>query len=236
MKQTGSAPLQGLIYRASSLAPTLLVLTLAGCAHQPQAPVAPAPAATAPTQPPPVPPPPSSASSPTPTAPAAGAAGASADRTPNPPVAPPAKEPAKPAPVPAAPSARPTPKPAATNAAAAAAPRSSNPAAPAAGAASAGASLDLASLEQRLRDTHAIGVFTKLSLKNQVDDLLAQFRAYHHGQAQPPLTELRAHYELLLLKVITLLQDGDAQLAAAVSSSREAIWGILADPRKFAQI
>src|SRR5260221_12018223 len=32
--------------------------------------------------------------------------------------------------------------------------------------------LNLASLEQRLRDTHAIGVFTKLSLKNQVDDLL----------------------------------------------------------------
>ncbi len=232
MKQTGSARLQGLIYRAASLAPTLLVLTLAGCAHQRPATVPRPPATMAPAQPPPAPPPPSSASSPPPAAPAAGAA-ASADRTTNPPVAPPAKEPAKPAPVPAAPSARPAPKPAATNAAA---PRSSNPAAPAAGAASPGPSLDLASLEQRLRDTHAIGVFTKLSLKNQVDDLLAQFRAYHHGQTQPTLAELRQHYELLLLKVVTLLQDGDAPLATAVSSSREAIWGILADPRKFAQI
>src|SRR5580692_12216159 len=32
--------------------------------------------------------------------------------------------------------------------------------------------LDLGLLRQRLRETKAIGVFTKLSLKNQVDDLL----------------------------------------------------------------
>jgi len=32
--------------------------------------------------------------------------------------------------------------------------------------------LDLKSLEKRLRETTAIGVFTKLALKNQVDDLL----------------------------------------------------------------
>lgn len=91
-------------------------------------------------------------------------------------------------------------------------------------------------MEQRLRDTHAIGVFTKLSLKNQVDDLLSQFRAYHGGRQPPTLTDLRQQYELLLLKVVTLLQGGDAPLASAVSSSREAIWSILADPRKFSQI
>jgi hypothetical protein len=43
-------------------------------------------------------------------------------------------------------------------------------------------SLDLASLEQRLKDTKAIGVMTKISLKNQVDDLLDQFRAYYQGK------------------------------------------------------
>ena len=37
--------------------------------------------------------------------------------------------------------------------------------------------LDVAALKARLRDTHAIGVFTKLALKNQVDDLLQQFRS-----------------------------------------------------------
>jgi hypothetical protein len=97
-------------------------------------------------------------------------------------------------------------------------------------------SLDLAALEERLKDTHAIGVFTKLSLKNQVDDLLDGFRAFHQGQGKPPLTQLRQQYDLLLLKVLTLLQDTDQQLAAAISSSREAIWGILTDPQKFAKI
>jgi hypothetical protein len=96
--------------------------------------------------------------------------------------------------------------------------------------------LDLRSLEQRLRDTHAIGLFTKLSLKNQVDDLLQQFRAFHAGQSKPMLTELRQKYELLLLKVVSVLQDGDPPLATAVSSSREAIWGILTDREKFSKI
>jgi hypothetical protein len=96
--------------------------------------------------------------------------------------------------------------------------------------------LDLNGLEQRLRDTHAIGLFTKLSLKNQVDDLLAQFKAFHQGQSRTTLAQLRQKYELLLMKVVSLLQDGDPALANAVLSSREALWGWLTDPRKFAAI
>jgi hypothetical protein len=93
--------------------------------------------------------------------------------------------------------------------------------------------LDLTSLEQRLRETRAIGVFTKLSLKNQVDDLLGEFRAFHRRQRAVTVAELRQKYDLLLLKVLSLLQDGDAPLAAAISSSREAIWAMLIDPQKF---
>jgi hypothetical protein len=96
--------------------------------------------------------------------------------------------------------------------------------------------LDLADLEQRLRDTHAIGVFTKLSLKNQVDDLLNKFRSQYKGSNKHPTAELRQRYDLLILKVLSLLQDADPALATAISSSREAIWGILADPAKFANI
>lgn len=95
--------------------------------------------------------------------------------------------------------------------------------------------LDLASLETRLRATGAIGVFTKLSLKNQVSDLLDRFKTFHHGGA-PALATLRQEYELLLLKVLSLLQDNDASLASAISASREAIWGVLVDPVKFAKL
>ena len=95
--------------------------------------------------------------------------------------------------------------------------------------------LDLTSLETRLRATGAIGVFTKLSLKNQIGDLLDQFKTFHHGGV-PALTTLRQEYELLLLKVLSLLQDNDASLASAISASRESIWGILVDPVKFAKL
>jgi hypothetical protein len=94
--------------------------------------------------------------------------------------------------------------------------------------------LDLNSLETRLKETRAIGVLTKIALKNQVDDLLNQFRAYYQGKLKTTLAELRKPYDLLVLKVLSLLQDSDPSLAAAIVASREAIWGILSDPVKFA--
>ena len=96
--------------------------------------------------------------------------------------------------------------------------------------------LDLKSLETRLRETKAIGIMTKLTLKNQVDDLLDQFRTYYQGKLKTSLVELRRSYDLLMMKVLALLQDADAPLAQAIATSREAIWGILADPVKFATV
>jgi hypothetical protein len=96
--------------------------------------------------------------------------------------------------------------------------------------------LDLATLEKRLRETNAIGVFTKITLKNQVDDLLNQFREYYQGRIKTTLAELRQSYDMLLLKVLSLLQDGDPSLARVIVASREAIWSILADPAKFATL
>jgi hypothetical protein len=96
--------------------------------------------------------------------------------------------------------------------------------------------LDLTALETRLKETKAIGVFTKITLKNQVDDLLDQFRAYYQGRIKTTLAELRQPYDRLLLKVLSLLQDGDPELAREIVTSREAIWSILADPAKFATL
>jgi len=96
--------------------------------------------------------------------------------------------------------------------------------------------LDLTSLEKRLRETDAIGVFTKLTLKNQVDDLLDRFQAHYEGRAKSTLPELRQPFDLLILKVLSLLQDRDSSLAGAILASREAIWGILADPVKFQKL
>jgi len=96
--------------------------------------------------------------------------------------------------------------------------------------------LDLTSLEQRLKNTDAIGVLTKIALKNQVDDLLDQFRGFYQGTLKTTLAELHRAYDLLVMKVLALLQDSDPALASAIVASREAIWGILSDPVKFATI
>jgi hypothetical protein len=96
--------------------------------------------------------------------------------------------------------------------------------------------LNLSALTLRLRNTSALGVFTKLSLKNQVDDLLDDLRAYHRHESTTPLSELRRRYDTLLRNVLALVQSGDPPLATDIASSREAIWSILSDPKKFSTI
>ena len=98
------------------------------------------------------------------------------------------------------------------------------------------APLDLEALKTQLKQTKAIGLMTKLSLKNQVDDLLDKFKAHHSGKQTPTMTELRRSYDLLMMKVLSLLQDHDQKLASDIVSSRERIWGLLADPRAFAAL
>lgn len=101
---------------------------------------------------------------------------------------------------------------------------------------SAAVTLDLNGLKTQLKETKAIGLFTKIALKNQVDDLLDQFRDYYQGKSKTDMMELRRSYNLLLLKVLSLLQDKDEKLASAIVSSREAIWDLLSDPKKFANL
>ena len=96
--------------------------------------------------------------------------------------------------------------------------------------------LDVEALKTRLRDTHAIGVFTKLALKNQMDDLMSQFQAHHQSGRKTGVATLRQPYDMLVLKVLSLVQDGDPSLARTIAGSREAIWAILADPAKFNSI
>jgi hypothetical protein len=120
--------------------------------------------------------------------------------------------------------------------AASAAPAAHAAAPPAVATHPAAPALDLGSLQQRLRETKAIGIFTKLSLKNQVDDLLGRFRDFYSKASTETLADLRQRYDLLLLKVLAVLQDGDPALASTITASREAIWAILTDPVKFSRL
>lgn len=96
--------------------------------------------------------------------------------------------------------------------------------------------LDMATLRVRLRETHAIGTFTKLELRNQMDDLVQEFRSHHLGGHNTSVAKLRQRYDLLVLKVLILIQDGDPSLARTIAASQEAIWNILADPEQFESV
>ena len=192
---------------AARIAGILLAGLMTGCAGVPSTPPGP---------------PVREAAAPAPAVPPTSAPGKSEPKAP-----PPAKAPAA-SKAPAAPAAVPREPVVAARKPEAAPPVAAKPEAP--------PPLDLKSLEQRLKETNAIGVMTKLSLKNQVDDLLEQFRDYYQGRLKTTLAELRRPYELLLMKALSLLQDGDPALAKAIYASREAIWAILSDRDKFSKL
>jgi hypothetical protein len=96
--------------------------------------------------------------------------------------------------------------------------------------------LDLTALKEQLKSTKAIGLMTKLTLKNQVDDLLDGFRDHYAGKGKSTMPQLRQAYDMLMMKVLSLLQDKDQKLASDIVASREVIWALLADPKKFAAL
>jgi len=156
----------------------------------------------------------------------------------------PAAEPAAPATAPAKPApptatAKPAPtKPAAPTAKPATPPAqaAAKPTTPAPRATSPNPTLDLTALKEQLKSTKAIGLMTKLTLKNQVDDLLDGFRDLYAGKGKSTMPQLRQSYDMLMMKVLSLLQDKDQKLASDIVASREVIWGLLADPKKFAAL
>ncbi|MGH7209272.1 MAG: hypothetical protein ACREIL_07800 [Nitrospiraceae bacterium] len=91
-------------------------------------------------------------------------------------------------------------------------------------------------LVARLRETKAIGLFTKLALKNQIDDLHGKLRCYHAGTCDSPLPTLREEFNLLLMKVLSLLQDDDPDLFRTLAGARGILWNKLTDPTAFAEL
>jgi hypothetical protein len=104
---------------------------------------------------------------------------------------------------------------------------------PVAAVAPVAALLDVAALRARLRETAAIGILAKISLRRKVDDLLESFRSHYDGGQRTSLAALRRPYDELIMKVLDMLQDGDPSLARSISGSREAIWEILSDRERF---
>ena len=125
------------------------------------------------------------------------------------------------APAPPAPAPAPAPEPA--------------PAPPAPATPAAEAQLSLEDLGARIKATPAIGTFSKLALKNDIDDLVSDLRSYHEAK-KGDLGDLHQRYEALVLKLLALLEDDEPELALALAKSRDDIWSRLVNPVEFAKL
>src|SRR5262245_6218978 len=94
--------------------------------------------------------------------------------------------------------------------------------------------LDVATLRVRLKDTPAIGPVAKLRLKSEIEHLVNDLAAFHAGRGTETLDGLHARYRDLVLRVIALLEPGDASLAHDLTVSTDQLWATLADPGQFA--
>jgi hypothetical protein len=96
--------------------------------------------------------------------------------------------------------------------------------------------LDVATLRVRLKDTPAIGPVAKLRLKSEIEHLVRDLAEFHAGRGTETLDELHALYRDLVLRVIALLEQGDASLAHDLTVSTDQLWATLADPGQFASL
>ena len=95
---------------------------------------------------------------------------------------------------------------------------------------------DLNALVSRISQSMALGLFTKLSLKHDIDGLLENVRKYHDGSGDGSLEKLRERYDVLVHKLMILLQEKDGELVKSIDDGRDKLWAILSDHEKFASI
>jgi len=97
-------------------------------------------------------------------------------------------------------------------------------------AAAAAPRFDMDTLIERLKRTHAIGFLTKLALRADAMELIERVRRYRKHDSPEELHRLRARFDGLVLKVLTLLDD-DPELRHEIVAHRERIWRALLEVR-----
>ncbi len=96
--------------------------------------------------------------------------------------------------------------------------------------------MNLTQLEDRLRATKAIGGLKKLSLKSEIDGLLAKFRTAHaSGNSAPQIRALRQPYNTLIARIDGMLGQ-DPALARDILAAKDTIFERLADRTQFAMM
>ena len=88
-------------------------------------------------------------------------------------------------------------------------------------------------LETRFRNTSAMGFLTKLHMKGKLDQMINEISDYHDGRSKFSIDQLRDRFDLLVDKVMVLVQDDDAKLAKDIDADRAKLWSALSDRDTF---
>ncbi len=96
--------------------------------------------------------------------------------------------------------------------------------------------VDLNALVDALRETKAISMFKKLHLKKRIDQLLSNAKAYHEGNRDFTLEQIKEQYHLFMIKVAAMIQATDAKLHQMICDAWNEIWEDIEDPIKFKQL
>ncbi len=91
---------------------------------------------------------------------------------------------------------------------------------------------DLGALETKIRDTDAIGLFSKISLRYEIWSLIDEMARLHEGKSTVRLDKQKQNFERLIDSAVVMLRQGDISLAEEVEGSRDAFWQILKSPEK----
>jgi hypothetical protein len=96
--------------------------------------------------------------------------------------------------------------------------------------------VDLDDLMVRIGESKAIGWMTKLTLKRDIDGFQGELRQFHEGRSKLTLDQLHERYDVLVYKLLALVQDKDPALARDIASSRDPLWAQLSDPAGFGRL
>jgi hypothetical protein len=94
----------------------------------------------------------------------------------------------------------------------------------------------LEEMYRKINQSKTIGVFTKLSIKNNATRLNKSFEAHHKGKRPPNIKELRERYDLMVQEMMVLVQNKDPELAREIYKTRLLLWSYLSDPEKYKSI
>ncbi len=91
---------------------------------------------------------------------------------------------------------------------------------------------DFHALETKIRNSEAIDLFSKISLKIEITSLVNEAVRLHEGKSAAGLYQRKVRFEELIDRAVIMLRKGDVSLAEEVEGSREALWRFLNSPEK----